>query len=69
MTTLTVSSKYQIVIPARMRESPGIRPGARIPQGHRHRCAEGTGPRGGLRLQGAAKPLLRVRRFRSLISA
>jgi AbrB family looped-hinge helix DNA binding protein len=30
MTTLTVSSKYQTVIPARMRESLGIRPGARL---------------------------------------
>ena len=30
MTTLTVSSKYQIVIPARMRESLGIRPGEKL---------------------------------------
>lgn len=30
MTTLTVSSKYQIVIPARMRESLGIRPGGKL---------------------------------------
>lgn len=30
MTTLTVSSKYQIVIPARMCESLGIRPGGKL---------------------------------------
>lgn len=30
MTALTVSSKYQIVIPARMRESLGIRPGEKL---------------------------------------
>jgi AbrB family looped-hinge helix DNA binding protein len=30
MTTLTVSSKYQIVIPARIRESLGIRPGEKL---------------------------------------
>jgi len=30
MTTLTVSSKYQIVIPARMRESLRIRPGEKL---------------------------------------
>lgn len=30
MTTLTVSSKYQIVIPSRMRESLGIRPGQKL---------------------------------------
>lgn len=30
MTTLTVSSKFQIVIPARMRESLGIRPGEKL---------------------------------------
>lgn len=30
MTTLTVSSKYQIAIPARMRESLGIRPGEKL---------------------------------------
>lgn len=30
MTTLTVSSKYQIVIPARMRQSLGIRPGEKL---------------------------------------
>ena len=30
MTTLTVSSKYQIVIPARMRESLGIQPGEKL---------------------------------------
>ena len=30
MTTLTVSSRYQIVIPARMRESLGIRPGQKL---------------------------------------
>jgi len=30
MTTLTVSSKYQIVIPARIREALGIRPGEKL---------------------------------------
>ena len=30
MTTLTVSSKFQIVIPARMRESLGIQPGLKL---------------------------------------
>lgn len=30
MTTLTVSSKYKIVIPAPMRESLGIRPGDKL---------------------------------------
>jgi AbrB family looped-hinge helix DNA binding protein len=30
MTTLTVSSKYQIVIPSRMRQSLGIRPGQKL---------------------------------------
>lgn len=30
MTTLTVSSRHQIVIPARIRESLGIRPGAKL---------------------------------------
>ncbi len=30
MTTITVSSKYQIVIPARIRESLGIRPGEKL---------------------------------------
>ena len=30
MTTLIVSSKFQIVIPARMRESLGIRPGEKL---------------------------------------
>ena len=30
MTTLTVSSKYQIVIPARIRESLGIKPGEKL---------------------------------------
>jgi AbrB family looped-hinge helix DNA binding protein len=30
MTTLTVSSKYQIVIPARIRQSLGIRPGEKL---------------------------------------
>ena len=30
MTTLTVSSKFQIVIPARIRESLGIRPGEKL---------------------------------------
>lgn len=30
MTTITVSPKYQIVIPARMRESLGIKPGEKL---------------------------------------
>ena len=30
MTRLTVSSEYQIVIPARMREALGIRPGQKL---------------------------------------
>jgi len=30
MTTITVSSKYQIVIPAKIREALGIRPGERL---------------------------------------
>ncbi|HEX3838715.1 MAG TPA: AbrB/MazE/SpoVT family DNA-binding domain-containing protein [Steroidobacteraceae bacterium] len=30
MTTITVSSKYQIVIPSRMRESLGIKPGEKL---------------------------------------
>ena len=30
MTTLTVSSKFQIVIPARIRESLGIKPGEKL---------------------------------------
>jgi len=30
MTTVTVSVKYQIVIPREVRESPGIRPGQKI---------------------------------------
>jgi AbrB family looped-hinge helix DNA binding protein len=30
MTTLTVSSKYRIVIPARIRKSLGIRPGEKL---------------------------------------
>jgi len=30
MTSLTVSSSFQIVIPARMRKSLGIRPGAKL---------------------------------------
>lgn len=30
MTTLTVSSKYQIVIPSRIREALGIRPGEKL---------------------------------------
>lgn len=30
MTTLTVSSKYQIVLPARMRANLGIKPGVRL---------------------------------------
>ena len=30
MTTITVSSKYQIVIPARIRESLGIKPGEKL---------------------------------------
>jgi AbrB family looped-hinge helix DNA binding protein len=30
MTTLTVSSKFQIVIPARMRASLGIKPGEKL---------------------------------------
>jgi AbrB family looped-hinge helix DNA binding protein len=30
MTILTVSSKYQIVIPVRMRQSLGIRPGDKL---------------------------------------
>lgn len=30
MTTITVSSKYQIVIPARIREALGIKPGEKL---------------------------------------
>jgi AbrB family looped-hinge helix DNA binding protein len=30
MTTITVSPKYQIVIPSRMRESLGIKPGEKL---------------------------------------
>jgi AbrB family looped-hinge helix DNA binding protein len=30
MSTITVSSKYQIVIPARIREALGIRPGEKL---------------------------------------
>jgi len=30
MSTITVSSKYQIVIPAKIREALGIRPGERL---------------------------------------
>ena len=30
MTTITVSSKYQIVIPAKIREALGIRPGEKL---------------------------------------
>jgi AbrB family looped-hinge helix DNA binding protein len=30
MTTITVSSKYQIVIPSQIRESLGIRPGEKL---------------------------------------
>ena len=30
MNTITVSSKYQIVIPARIREALGIRPGEKL---------------------------------------
>jgi len=30
MTTITVSSKFQIVIPAKIREALGIRPGERL---------------------------------------
>jgi bifunctional DNA-binding transcriptional regulator/antitoxin component of YhaV-PrlF toxin-antitoxin module len=39
MTILTVSSKYQIVIPAGMRESLGVRP--RVAEGHQHQRAKG----------------------------